>query len=108
MKTKFFFRVLMLIVLSVMVHPLKAQENSAILTIEDIYKNNVYRQDGYGPVHWMKDNKGYSTLELNQKTGGRDIVRYDAKTGKRSVLVSSSQLIPEGKSKPLSIRNYLW
>jgi len=98
----------MLIVLSVMVHPLKAQENSAILTIEDIYKNNVYRQDGYGPVRWMKDNKGYSTLELNQKTGGRDIVRYDAKTGKRSVLVSSSQLIPEGKSKPLSIRNYIW
>lgn len=98
----------MLIVLSAIVHPLKAQENSAILTIEDIYKNNVYRQDGYGPVRWMKDNKGYSTLELNQKTGGRDIVRYDAKTGKRSVLVSSSQLIPEGKSKPLSIRNYIW
>jgi len=98
----------MLIVLSAIVHPLKAQENSAILTIEDIYKNNVYRQDGYGPVRWMKDNKGYSTLELNQKTGGRDIVRYDAKTGKRSVLVSSSQLIPEGKSKPLSIRNYMW
>jgi len=108
MKTKFVFRVFMLIVLSAIVHPLKAQENSAILTIEDIYKNNVYRQDGYGPVRWMKDNKGYSTLELNQKTGGRDIVRYDAKTGKRSVLVSSSQLIPEGKSKPLSIRNYVW
>ena len=108
MKIGFIFRVLLLIVLSFAGNPLKAQDNTAILTLEDIYKNNVYRQNGYGPVRWMKDNKGYSTLEFNDQTGGRDIVRYNAKTGKRSVLVSSSQLIPEGKSKPLSIRDYIW
>ena len=108
MKTGFIFRVLLLIALSVSGNPLRAQDNATILTLEDIYKNNIYRQDSYGPVRWMKDNKGYSTLEFNNQTGGRDIVRYNAKTGKRSVLVSSSQLIPEGKSKPLSIRDYIW
>lgn len=102
------FRVLLFIVLSAAGNYLKAQDNAAILTLEDIYKNNVYSQDGYGPVRWMKDSKGYSTLEFNDQTGGRDIVRYNAKTGKRSVLVSASQLIPEGKSKPLSIRDYIW
>ena len=78
------------------------------LTLEDIFKNGTYSSKGYGPVRWMKDNKGYSTLESNQDVGGRDIVRYEAKSGKRSVLVSAKTLIPEGEDKPLSIRNYEW
>ncbi len=78
------------------------------LTLEDIFKNGTYSSKGYGPVRWMKDNKGYSTLESNNDVGGRDIVRYEAKSGKRSVLVSADKLIPKGKTKPLSIRNYEW
>jgi len=78
------------------------------LTLEDIFKNGTYSSKGYGPVRWMEDNKGYSTLESNQDLGGRDIVRYEAKSGKRSILVSAKTLIPIGKDKPLSIRNYEW
>lgn len=78
------------------------------LTLEDIYKNGTYRSKGYGPVRWMKDNKGYSTLERNNSVGGRDIIKYEAKSGKRKVLVSANQLIPKGQKKPLSISNYEW
>lgn len=78
------------------------------LTLEDIYKNGTYRSKGYGPVRWMKDNKGYSTLEKNNSVGGRDIIKYEAKSGKRKVLVSANQLIPKGQKKPLSISNYEW
>ncbi|MBL4642411.1 MAG: S9 family peptidase [Flavobacteriaceae bacterium] len=78
------------------------------LTLEDIYKNGTYRSKGYGPVRWMKDNKGYSTVERNTIVGGRDIIKYEAKSGKRKVLVSAKQLIPKGQSKPLSISNYQW
>ena len=78
------------------------------LTLEDIFKNGTYSSKGYGPVRWMKDNKGYSTLESNKDVGGRDIVRYEAKSGKRSVLVSANKLIPTGETQPLSIRNYEW
>ena len=78
------------------------------LTLEDIYKNGTYRSKGYGPVRWMKDNKGYSTVERNTTVGGRDIIRYEAKSGARKVLVSAKQLIPKGQSKPLSISNYQW
>jgi dipeptidyl-peptidase-4 len=78
------------------------------LNLEDIYKNNIYGYAGYGPVRWMKDNKSYSTLERNEKTGGRDIVSYEAASGARKVLVNASQLIPSGNEKPLGISDYIW
>ena len=78
------------------------------LELADIYKNGTYSSKGYGPVRWMKDNKGYSTLESNTTVGGRDIIRYEANSGKRSVLVAADKLIPNGESKPLSIRSYEW
>lgn len=78
------------------------------LQLDNIFKNGKYSSKGYGPVRWMKDNKGYSTLEANTNTGGRDIVRYEAESGARSVLVAASKLIPTGETTPLSIRNYEW
>lgn len=73
-----------------------------------MYTNGTYVAKGYGPVRWMKDNTGYSTLERNPELGGNDIIRYEAKSGKRSVLVSAEKLIPSGESAPLPIRNYEW
>ena len=78
------------------------------LTLEDIYTNNLYRAKGFGPIRWMKDNKGYSTLEFNSAVKGNDIVRYDVATGTKKVLVSASELIPAGTDKPLSIADYNW
>ena len=78
------------------------------LTLEDIYKNDTYSQKGFGPVRWMKDNESYSTLEPNTQTGGKDIVRYEAKSGKKSIVISASLLIPEGQTKPLTIADYVW
>ncbi len=78
------------------------------LKLEDIYRNRVYTQERFGPVRWMKDSEGYSTLEVNAETGASDIVRYEAETGNRSVLISSKQLIPEGKTEPLRIDDYTW
>ncbi len=78
------------------------------LQLDAVFKNGTYSSKGYGPVRWMKDDKGYSTLESNTDVGGRDIIRYEARSGVRSVLVSADKLIPIGESKPLSIRNYKW
>ncbi|MCK0156497.1 S9 family peptidase [Cellulophaga sp. F20128] len=83
-------------------------QNTTPLVLEDIYKNNVYGQKGFGPVRWMKDSKGYSTLENNKGVGGKDIVKYDAASGKRSVVVSATQLIPKGEKEPISISDYEW
>jgi len=56
----------------------------------------------------MKDNKRYSALEENTTTGGKDIVAYDAESGKREVLISATSLIPSGGKTPLMIRDYFW
>jgi dipeptidyl-peptidase-4 len=56
----------------------------------------------------MKGNDGYSTLETDETYGGKDIVRYDAVTGERKVLVSAKELIPAGEKTPLLIADYNW
>ena len=78
------------------------------LTLPDIYSNGTYGQKSYGPVRWMKDSKGYSTLENNKQVGGKDIVKYDALTGKRSLLFSAEVLIPANAKQPLAISDYAW
>lgn len=85
-----------------------AQAGNTSLTLEDIYKKGVYQQEGFGPVRWMKDNRGYSTLEKNQELGAEDIVKYDAKTGERTVVIPANLLVPDGESKPLAIADYQW
>ena len=74
-------------------------QNTSQLTLEDIYQNGTYRQEGFGPVRWMKDNAGYSTLEPNASLDGMDIVRYEVKSGKRSVL-DPRQTIDSPGGKP--------
>jgi dipeptidyl-peptidase 4 len=83
-------------------------QNTNELTLENIYKNGTFRQKGFGPVRWMKDSKGYSTVETNKEIGGREIIRYDAQTGERSVLVPAKQLIPVNAKEPLQIYDYEW
>jgi dipeptidyl-peptidase-4 len=95
-------------IIIVWVSVVQAQSTKPPLTLEDIFSKNTYHQKGFGPVRWMKDNNGYSTLEANTVSGGNDIVRYDAGSGKRIVLVSAQTLIPNGETKPLGIANYTW
>ena len=78
------------------------------LTLEDIYKNRIFNQKGINSLRWMKDNQGYSTLEDNISLGGKDIVRYHAKSGRREVLLPADKLVPTGKSDPLFIQDYTW
>ncbi len=85
---------------------IRAQDNA--LTLENIYTNGAFRSKGFGPVRWMKDSKGYSTVETNKDLGGQEIVRYDAQTGSRTVLVAANQLVPEVGKSPLAIDNYEW
>ena len=85
----------------------QAQQDST-LTLKGIYKENQFNQNGFGPVRWMKDNNGYSTLETNKEIGGKDIIRYEAKSGSRSVVVSASLLVPEGEKEPITIADYEW
>src|SRR5829696_608840 len=74
--------------------------------IDRIYAQNEYALPRFGPARWLADGVSYTTVE--RANGGSEIIRYDAATGARSVLISSAQLTPAGGQKPLSIADYVW
>ena len=100
---------ILLIILSTFSLPILAQQDDlSQLTLKRIYTDREFSAKGYGPARWLEDGKSYTTLEQSKGVEGRDIVQYETKTGKRTVLVPASQLIPEGKNEPLTISDYSW
>jgi dipeptidyl-peptidase-4 len=55
---------------------------------------------------WHPDGSRYVTLETAPGAAVRELVGYDAATGRRDVLASVSRLVPPGATEPLSIREY--
>jgi dipeptidyl-peptidase-4 len=70
------------------------------LTLEDIYKNNTYQTRYYRSVRWLEDAKHYTTLENNPDRSCSEMIRYQAKTGKREVLVAPVSLFRKEKPIP--------
>lgn len=63
------------------------------LSLEDVVGGKLLPSKGAGAINWLKDGSRYSRVEPNKETEGSDIVAYNAKDNKRSVLVPSSKLI---------------
>ncbi len=86
----------------------RKQDSSPELTLENLYSKGTFSQKGIGQVRWMKDNTGYSAIERSKIKGGSEIIRYDAISGIRTVLVTAEQLTPSGAASPLNISDYQW
>jgi len=67
-----------------------------------IFQANEYAVPRFGPARWLADGTSYTTIEKG------DIVRYDAASGARTVVVASARLVPTGGSAPLEIDDYAW
>jgi dipeptidyl-peptidase 4 len=72
-----------------------------------IFQEHAYDPPAFGPARWLPDGAAYSTVEPGAG-GVSDIVRYDAATGARSVLVAGSRLVPPGQTAGLTIADYIW
>ena len=83
-------------------------QNPADLTLARIFNSDEFELARFGPARWLDDGEGYTTLETAASGNGTDIVRYDTKSGERTILVSASRLVLEGASMPLEIDNYEW
>lgn len=82
---------------------------ATVANLKLIFDSTYFDPQRFGPARWVDDGAAYTTLERSDKTrGGRDIVRYDTKTGARTILVPASLLIPPGDSLPLRIADYAW
>jgi len=90
--------------------PLAAQVPEAATTaLTQIFGARYYAPERFGPARWIEGGTAYTTLEKSTvTTGGFDIVRYDAKTGARSVLVSATALVPKGDTAALQVADYKW
>jgi dipeptidyl-peptidase-4 len=85
------------------------QANLASLTVDRIFASRDFASEGFGPATWLSDGRGYTSLEPSKDvSGGTDLVRYDAESGTRSVLVSAARFIPSGATTPLSVERYSW
>ena len=90
--------------------PLLAQVPAATTAaLQQIFASRQYAPERFGPARWIEGGAAYTTLERSATTkGGFDIVRYDSKTGARSILIAAAALVPAGDTTPLAIDNYTW
>ena len=96
-----------LLLLVVATTPLIGQASDPRLTLPRIFASRDFFGERFGPAKWVASGDAYTTLEL-AVGGGTDIVRYDAATGARTVLVPSARLIPAGQSDAIEIEDYSW
>ena len=87
-----------------------AQQDSRAATlnarIDRIFSTRDFALPRFGPARWLGDGTSYTTVE-RAPAGGWDIVRYDAASAARSVLVPAARLTPPGGA-PLDIDDYRW
>src|SRR6185295_458357 len=77
--------------------------------IDRIFKARTYEAPRFGPARWLPGGTAYAIVERSADgAGGSEIVRYDAATGARTVLVAQSRLVPAGAQAPLDIDDYAW
>src|ERR1041384_6707389 len=74
------------------------QTDPSILTLDNMF---TFRAQFPNALKWEADGKGYLALDPAAKSEAQDIVRYDAATGQRSILIAADKLVPAGKSTPL-------
>jgi dipeptidyl-peptidase-4 len=64
-----------------------------------------FASERFGPARWL-DGGHYATLEADKEHRGLELVRYDAVSGKRDVLVDIAHLRVSGREQPLQIEDY--
>ena len=77
------------------------------LTLDRIFNSEDFAPQSLGQPRWLADGNGYTKFE-GTADGGRDLVRYDAATGARTVLVPAARFIPPGQARALPVEGYSW
>src|SRR5260370_8747981 len=87
-------------------HLYAQQTERSALNLDRIFSSKEFQSETFGPARWIDDGAAYTTLEPSAKEKeARDIIRYDAASGQRNVLIAADSLKPAGPSGALSITN---
>ena len=108
---KNFYRYLQLFFLICISATLTYSQDSdkGLLTLDRIFNSYEFYPEFYGPVKWLADGTGFTTVEYSSVVpGGQDLVKFDPAKEQSDVLISASELIPEGQANPIEIDDYRW
>ena len=108
---KNFYRYLQLFFLICISATLTYSQDSdkGLLTLDRIFNSYEFYPEFYGPVKWLADGTGFTTVEYSSVVpGGQDLVKFDPAKEQSDVLISASELIPEGQVNPIEIDDYRW
>ena len=73
----------------------------SLLTVDRIFNSDLFSPAAVPRFIWAADGKSYYAFEPRSGAPGADLVRVDAVTLAKTVVVRSEQLIPRGDSAPL-------
>ena len=85
----------------------QARPDPSLLTVERIYNTREFRGQFFGQVRWLDDST-YTAVEPGPEGKGTQLVRVDAATGRKAVLVPVSALLPAGAKEPIEVEDYDW
>jgi len=94
---------ILLCAVGVYTQPATSQTDPTTLTLANVF---TFGAQSPNALKWEADGKGYLALEPAGKGEAQDIVRYDAATGQRSVLIGADKLVPAGASTPLVVEEF--
>jgi dipeptidyl-peptidase-4 len=86
-----------------------AQASFKKLTVDRIFKSDELTERSFDPTWSEADGQKYTAVYRSEAVAdAKDIIEVDALANKRQVLVSASQLIPNGQSQPIEVEEYQW
>ena len=95
-------RVAAVLVLALLARGASAQE----LGLDSIFVDGAFDAASFGPARWL-DGDSYATLEPSSTHAGAiDLVRYDAATSAREIIVAARELVPDFRDEALVIEDY--
>ena len=93
---------LLLIAAQVFAQQATRQAETGVLTLDTIFS---YGARSLGWTQWQTDGSGYLTLEPAAR-GALNLMRTDAATGTKTVLIAAEKLTPPGAAVPLTIEEF--
>jgi dipeptidyl-peptidase 4 len=100
-----------LVLASVAVGGQQSETRQALVRqIDRIFTTSDFEPPRFGPARWLPDGAYYAIVERSTSAAGArsEIVRYDAASGARTVLVDAAHLVPAGSTTALDIDDYAW
>jgi len=95
--------------------------DSSLLTLDRIFNTEDFNSQRMGRMVWLEKGGTYTTMEKSSQPDApettketqkkkplMDIVRYNPRSGKRTVEINGALFVPDGASEPLRIKDYSW